>query len=50
MEKLEKNEKLIGKLIEKRKTENGAFFKLLNALAGHKDSENKPKTKKKLKP
>jgi hypothetical protein len=50
MEKLEKNEKLIGKLIEKRKTENDAFVKLLNALAGHKVPESKPKTKKKLKP
>ena len=50
MEKLEKNEKLIGKLIEKRKKENDAFFKLLNALGGHKVPENKAKNKKKLKP
>jgi hypothetical protein len=50
MEKLEKNEKLIGKLIEKRKTENDAFFKLLNALAGHNIPESKTKNKKKSKP
>jgi len=50
MEKLEKNEKLIEKLIEKRKNENDAFFKLLNALGGHKVPESQVKNKKKLKP
>jgi hypothetical protein len=46
MEKLDKNKKLIGKLIEKRKNENDAFFKLLNALSGHKVPEGLAKTKK----
>ncbi len=32
MEDKEENEKLIGKLIKKRKAENEAFVKLLNAI------------------
>jgi len=50
MEKLDKNEKLIGRLIQKRKKENDAFFKLLNALGGHNVPESKAKNTKKLKP
>ena len=49
MEKLDKNEKLIGQLIQKRKKENDAFFKLLNALSGHNIPESKAKNKKKPK-
>jgi len=32
MEESQENEKLIGKLIKKRKRENEAFMKLLNAI------------------
>ncbi len=48
MEKLEKSEKLIGKLIEKRKKENDAFFKLLNALDGHKVHGRQNKEQEKI--
>lgn len=34
MEESQENEKLIGKLIKKRKAENEAFIKLLNAIEG----------------
>lgn len=38
MDKHDKDEKLIGKLIKKRKEENDAFIKLLSAI----ESSNKP--------
>ena len=44
MEEKGKNEQLIDKLIKKRKQENDAFMKLLNAI------ENKPYTNEKQRP
>lgn len=46
MEKKDENEKLIGKLIKKRKAENDAFIKLLNAMET-KGTVEKPKSFKK---
>lgn len=48
MENPRDNEKLIGKLIKKRKTENEAFIKILNAIES-KGSSHKEKAKRKTK-
>ena len=50
MEERQDSEKLIGKLIKKRKEENEAFAKLLNAMESkgnvpQEPSKPKPKTK-----
>ena len=50
MEDRQDSEKLIGKLIKKRKEENEAFMKLLNAIESKGNTANeqpkdKPKTK-----
>jgi hypothetical protein len=47
MEKKDENEKLIGKLIKKRKAENDAFIKLLNAMEIKQGSSEKSKSTKK---
>lgn len=51
MEKKEKNERLIDRLINKRKQENNAFMKLLSAIE-NKGNENHEinRSKKKTKP
>ena len=49
MEDKHENEKLIGKLIKKRKQENDAFFKLLDALETKNPAEP-AKDKKKSNP
>ena len=51
MEESQENEKLIGKLIRKRKQENEAFMKLLTAIEtmGIASHEELPKIKRKLK-
>lgn len=41
MEDKRKNEELIEKLMEKRKQENDAFIKLLNAMKGNELNEKK---------
>ncbi|MBX2964126.1 MAG: hypothetical protein KF687_16565 [Cyclobacteriaceae bacterium] len=43
MEKEDKNEQLIDKLIRKRKEENDAFTKLLNAIGSKTTSPEKDK-------
>lgn len=50
MEDHQENEKLIGRLIKKRKAENEAFIKLLSAIEG-KGNEiiEQPKAKRKTK-
>lgn len=48
MEERQDSEKLIGKLIKKRKAENEAFMKLLNAMEGKGGLVNEqPKRSKK---
>jgi len=43
MEDKDKNEEMIEKLIEKRKQENDAFIKLLNAIESKSAQEGKEK-------
>lgn len=47
MEKNKDSEQLINKLIKKRKQENDAFIKLLNAIETKTEPEKKIKTVKK---
>lgn len=49
MKEKDSNEKIIGKLIKKRKQENDAFMKLLSAIEtkGHADATSKTKGKTK---
>ena len=51
MEESQENEKLIGKLIKKRKQENEAFMKLLTAIEtmGIASTPEPPKAKRKSK-
>lgn len=50
MENPQESEKLIGKLIKKRKTENEAFIKLLNAMESKGNAIQEPsKPKRKTK-
>lgn len=49
MEEKNDSEKLIGKLIKKRKEENSAFIKLLSAMEKTGSMKNSPKPKKKTK-
>lgn len=50
MEKREKSEQLIDQLIKKRKEENEAFSKLLNAIGSKTISAEKSKNPKRDKP
>ena len=44
MEEKDKNDQLIGKLIKKRKQENEAFFKLLNAIESKESASKQAKS------
>lgn len=49
MKEKDENEKLIGKLIKKRKQENEAFIKLLSAIETKSQANEQPRTKGKNK-